>query len=115
MSIMKKTLRMLTTALADITTPVDHLSQGKASQAATISAQPGTSAGENSSAAPSACFDPLPWDDPPQMPAQLISRPREVRLTPSHHNSVDINLPTPPAQLNTATPQHRQWQQHGYW
>ena len=34
----KKTLRTLTTALADITTLVDHLSHGKASQAATLSA-----------------------------------------------------------------------------
>ena len=43
----KKTLGMLTTALAAITTQVDHLSQGKASQVATLSAQPGTRAGEN--------------------------------------------------------------------
>ena len=49
---------MMTTALVAITTQVDHLTQGKASQAATISAQPGTRAGENPTAAPSAFFDP---------------------------------------------------------
>ena len=53
----KKTLGMLTTALATITTHVDHLSQGKASQAATISAQPGTRAGGNPIAASSASID----------------------------------------------------------
>ena len=54
----KKTLEMMTTALVAITTQVDHLSQGKASQAATLSAQPRTRAGENHTAAPSASFDP---------------------------------------------------------
>ena len=53
----KKTLGMLTTALAAITTQVDHLSQGKAFQAATLSAQPGTRAGENPTAAPSASLN----------------------------------------------------------
>ena len=41
----KKTHGTLTTALAAITIQVDHLSQGKASQAATISAQTRTRAG----------------------------------------------------------------------
>ena len=53
--------------------------------------------GETFSAAPSACFDLLPRDDPPQMPAQPVSRPWEVRLPPLQHHSVDINLPTTPA------------------
>ena len=54
----KKTMGMLTTALAAITTQVDHLSQGKASQAATFSAQPRNRTGESPTAAPSASFDP---------------------------------------------------------
>ena len=54
----KKTLGTLTTALAAITTQVDHLFQGKASKTATLSAQPGIRAGENPTAAPSASFNP---------------------------------------------------------
>ena len=53
----KNTLGMLTTALAAITIQVDHLSQGKASQVATLSAQPRNRAGENPTAVPSASFD----------------------------------------------------------
>ena len=52
----KKTQGMLITALAAITTQVDLLSQGKALQVATISAQPGTRAEENPTATPSASF-----------------------------------------------------------
>ena len=44
---------------------------------------------------PQCLFRPLPRDDPIQMPAQPISRPWEVLLTPSQ----DINLPTPSAPL----------------
>ena len=54
----KETLVMLTSALVAITTQVDHLTHGRALQVATLSAQPGTSAGENPTAAPSAFFDP---------------------------------------------------------
>ena len=53
----KKTLGTLTTALVAITTQIDHLSQGKASQVAIISAQPGTRAGENPTAASSASIN----------------------------------------------------------
>ena len=49
-------METLTTALAAITTQVDHLSEGKASQAATLSAQPRTKAWENPTAATSASF-----------------------------------------------------------
>ena len=49
---------MLTTALAAITTQVDHLIHSKALQVATLSAQPGIRAGENPAATPSAFFDP---------------------------------------------------------
>ena len=55
---MKETLGTLTIALVAITTQVDHLTQGKALQMATLSAQPGTRAGENSTDAPSAFFNP---------------------------------------------------------
>ena len=48
----------LTTVLAAITTQVDYLSQGKALQAVTLSAQPRTRAGENPTASPSASFNP---------------------------------------------------------
>ena len=94
----KETLGTLPAALADITTQVDHLTHSELRRWA-LSAKLGTRAGENPSAAPSACCDPLPRDDPPhpQMPAQPVSSPREVQLTPSQHNSVDINLPTKPA------------------
>ena len=61
---------MLNAVLADITTQVYHLTQDELRRQP-LSAQPGTRAGENSSASPSVCFDPLPWDDPPQMPANL--------------------------------------------
>ena len=54
---LKKTLGTLTTALATITTQVEHLSQGKASQVALMSAQPGTRAGGNYTAASSASID----------------------------------------------------------
>ena len=94
----KETLWMLTTVLADITTQVDHLTHGEFCRWP-LSSQSKTSAGENLSSAPSACFDPFPQDDPPQMPAQPASKPREARLPPSQHYSVDINLPTPPAPL----------------
>ena len=67
----KKTLGMVTTALVDITTPVDYLSQGKALQAATLSAQLWTRAGENSSAAPSACFHPFQPSRSPQARCHL--------------------------------------------
>ena len=94
----KETLGTLTAVLADITTQVDHLTHGELRRSA-LSAQPGTRAGENPSVtpstAPSACFDPLSWDDPTQMHAPPISMPRESRST----NSVDINLPTPPDSL----------------
>ena len=53
----KKTLGMLTTAVAAITTQVEYLSQGEALQAATMSAQPGTSAGGNPIATSSASID----------------------------------------------------------
>ena len=49
----KQTLGTLTTALATMATWVEQLSQGKASQVATMSAQPGTRAGGNSAATPS--------------------------------------------------------------
>ena len=52
----KKAPGTLTTALAAITTQVDYLSQGKASQVATISAQLETRA-ENPTATSSASFD----------------------------------------------------------
>ena len=53
----KKTLGMLTTALVPITTQVEHLSHGNASQVAAISAQPRTRAGGNPTADSSAYID----------------------------------------------------------
>ena len=53
----KKTLGTLTIALVTITTQVEHLSHGNASQVAPISAQPGTKAGGNPTAASSASID----------------------------------------------------------
>ena len=92
---------MLKAFLADITTQVDYLTHELCRLP--LSAQPGTRAGEKPTAALSACFDLLPQDDPPQIPSQTISRPREARLPPSQHNSVDINLPTMPAPLHSHT------------
>ena len=89
---------MLNAVLADITTQVDHLTQDQLRRLP-LSTQPRNRAGENLSAAPSACFNPLLRDDPLQMLAQAASRPQEARLPLSHHNSVDINLPTPPGPL----------------
>ena len=53
----KQTLGTLTTAMATITTQVEHLSQGKGSQMAPMSAQPGTRTGGNPTAASSATID----------------------------------------------------------
>ena len=88
-----ETMGMLNAVLVDITTQVQHITQGEPHRQP-LSAEPGTRAWENPSAAATACFDPLPWDDPPQMPGQTISRSREASLPPSQHISVDINLPT---------------------
>ena len=92
----KETLGMLTAAQADITTQVDRRTHGELHRWV-LSAQPGTRAGDNPIAGPSACCNPLPRDAPPQMFAQPVSRPRKACVTPSQHNSVDINLPTKPA------------------
>ena len=54
----KETFGTLTSALAAITTQVDNLTHNRASQAATLSVQPGTRAGESPTAAPTASFDP---------------------------------------------------------
>ena len=66
----------------------------RVSQAATLSAQPGTKPRENLTANHRAFFDPLSQDDPPQMPVRPSSRTREARLPPSRHISVDNTLPT---------------------
>ena len=55
---MRKTLGTLTAALAAITTQVDSLTNNRAPQAATLPAQPSTSAVENPTAALSAVPDP---------------------------------------------------------
>ena len=53
----KQMLETLTAALATITTQVEHLSQGKASQVSPMSAQPGTRAGGNPTATSNTSID----------------------------------------------------------
>ena len=87
---------MLKAVLADFTAQVDYLTHNELHMRP-LSAQPGTRAGEKPSAALSACFDLLPGMTP--LKCLAVSRPREARLLPSQHHSMDINLPTKHAPL----------------
>ena len=79
----KKTLGTLTTTMVAITTQGDHLSQGKALQAATISAHPRTRAGKNPTAASSASID-LNTEEQVQM--RIVHRARNAHtLCIGHH------------------------------
>ena len=54
----KETLGTLTSALVAITNQIGNFTHDRALQAATLSAQPRTTAGESPTASPSAFFDP---------------------------------------------------------
>ena len=94
----KETFGTLMSALAAITTQVDHLTHGKASQAAPLSTQHGTRAGESSIAAPSAFFDPN-LDEQVRMHIEhrsRLSQPHLLALTDDEMDGEEeVVLPAP--------------------
>ena len=83
----KETCGTLTSALAAITTQVhvDNLTHDRASQVSTLSAQPGTRAGESSTAALSACFNPN-MEEQVRMCVEHRSRSCHPPPLASHHS-----------------------------